>query len=210
MLTRVQLWLIVALAIGFTLLSLWIRQEMLTIGGVTTTLATTVMLVYGVMLLFAYYLWPWRIFRGWLVKRPDLRGSWKATLHSDWIDRDTGQRVPPIEAYTIFRQTLATLSMRLFTEKSRSSLVAYAINTETDGLFEFFAIYRNHPRIEYQGKQSSIHHGALLIEVHEVRPQRLEGHYWTDRETRGTIVLERKGNAHFSSFEEARRALKDK
>lgn len=207
MLTRVQLWLIIALTMGFTLLGLRIRAAPLTIESVAATLATTVMLVYGVMLIFALYLWPWRIFRRWLVKRPDLRGSWKATLHSDWTDPVTNQKVPPIEAYVIVRQALATLSMWLFTGKSQSKSIAYSVEPDTDGLFNLSLIYRNEPKIEYQGKGSSIHHGALLIVVHEVWPQRLEGHYWTDRETRGTIVLERKGNAHFSSFEEARRAI---
>lgn len=208
MLTRTQLSIIVALTMGIALLWLWIRGEPPTVSSVAAILGTTITVVYGVVLLFAFYVWPFRLFRGWLVKRPDLRGSWKATLHSDWKDPDTGQKVPPIEAYMVVRQTLTNLSMRLFTEKSRSVLIAHAIEPEPDGLFGLSAVYRNSPKIEYQGTQSAIHHGALLIEVHEVVPQRLEGHYWTDRGTRGTIELERKSTAHFSSFEEAQRALK--
>lgn len=208
MLTRVQLSIIVALTMGFALLWLWVRGEQPTMSSVTAILGTTITVVYGAVLLFAFYVWPWRFFRGWLVKRPDLRGSWKATLHSDWEDPDTGQRVPPIEAYMVVRQTLTTLSMRLFTEKSRSVLIAHAIETEPDGLFGLSAVYRNSPKIEYQGMHSAIHHGALLIEVHEVKPESLEGHYWTDRGTRGTIELERKSPAHFGSFEDAQRALR--
>ncbi|WP_405240381.1 Cap15 family cyclic dinucleotide receptor domain-containing protein [Lentisalinibacter orientalis] len=207
MLTRTELWLIVILGAGLTLLGLLIQGKSLSIAGVATTLGTTVALLYGGIWLFDSYLWRWSIFRGWLVNRPYLQGSWAATLHSDWIDPETNERVPPIEAYMVVRQTLTSLSMRLFTEKSRSALVAHAIETEPDGLFQLSAVYRNYPKIEYQGKQSSIHHGALLIDVHEVRQERLEGHYWTDRETRGTVVLERRVAKLFSSFDEARSAL---
>lgn len=203
MLTRAQTALIVALTMGFALIWLSIRGEQPTIGSVSAILGTTVTVVYGAVLLFALFAWPWPLFRGWLVKRPDLRGSWKATLYSDWEDPETGQRVAPIEAYMVIRQTLTTLSMRLFTEKSRSVLVAHAIEPEPDGLFGLSAVYRNSPKIEFQGKESAIHHGALLIEVHEVAPNSLEGHYWTDRGTRGTIELERKTSIHFSSFEDA-------
>jgi hypothetical protein len=207
MLTRMQLTIIVAFTMGFALLSLWLRGEQPTISTVATTLGTVVTVVYGAVLLFAHHVWSWSLFRGWLIKRPDLRGSWKATLCSDWTDPKTGQRVSPVEAYVVVRQTLTTLSMRLFTEKSRSVLIAHAIEPEPDGLFSLSAVYRNSPRIEYQGTQSAIHHGALLIEVHEVKPHRLDGHYWTDRGTRGTIEMERKSGARFSSFEDARRAL---
>jgi hypothetical protein len=207
MLTRTQLSIIVALTMGIALLWLWLRGEQPTIASVATTLGTVVTIVYGTVLAFAHYAWPWPVFRGWLVRRPDLRGSWRATLHSDWVDPKNGQKVPPIEAYVVVRQTLTTLSLRLFTDKSRSLSVAHAIEPEPDGLFSFSAVYRNMPKIEYQGSESAIHHGALLMEVHELRPRNLEGHYWTDRGTRGTITLQFRNRLHYSSFEEAKRAI---
>jgi hypothetical protein len=209
MLTRTQLTIIVGLTMGISLLWLWVRGEQPTLGSVAATLGTVVTVLYGALLLFGLYMWSWRICRGWLVKRPDLRGSWRATLHSDWINPKTNQKIPPIEAYVVIRQTLTTLSMRTFTERARSVLVAHAIEPEPDGLFSLSAVYRNSPKIEYQeASEGAIHHGALLMEVHEVRPTRLEGHYWTDRGTRGTIQLEYKSANHYSSFEDAKRDLR--
>lgn len=206
MLTRTQLSLIIALSLAVVLLWLGAQGKPLTFGSVATTLGIAVGVVYGAVLLFAGHIWPWPVFRGWLVKRPDLRGTWKATLYSDWIDPKSQQMTPPIEAYVVVRQTLTTLSMRLFTDKSRSVSIAYAIDPEPDGLFTLSAVYRNSPKIELQGNESAIHHGALLIEVHEVKPTRLEGHYWTDRNTRGTIELQFKSSSEFSSFELAKQA----
>lgn len=207
MLTRIQISIIAGLTIAISFFWLSIRGEQPTINTVAATFGTVTTVIYAAVLAFGRYAWPWAVFRGWLVKRPDLRGSWKVTLVSDYIDPNTGAAISPIRAYMVVRQTLTTLSMRLFTKESRSVLVAHSIEQEVDGLFGLSAVYRNVPKIEHQGKKSAIHHGALLIEIHEVVPQRLEGHYWTDRRTRGEIVMERKSDDYYSSFEDASRAL---
>lgn len=210
MLTRIQTWMIVALAMTVALTWLWLGGEQPSPTTLLTKLGGVVAFVYGTIFVFANHAWPWRVFKGWLVRRPDLRGTWKVTLNSDWVNPDTHEKVPPIEAYVVVRQTLSTLSMRFFTERSRSVLVAHAIEPEPDGLFSLSAVYRNSPRIEYQGVDSAIHHGALLIEVHEVKPKRLEGHYWTDRGTRGTILMEMKCSKLYSSFEESKSEIGSK
>ena len=34
---------------------------------------------------FEFLLWRWSWLHGWFVKRPDLRGTWRVELQSDWI-----------------------------------------------------------------------------------------------------------------------------
>jgi len=204
MLTRNQVWVIVALALVVTLTWLWLGGEQPTPKSLATKLGGVVAIVYATLLVFSNYAWSLPIFRGWLVRRPDIRGSWQVTLKSDWEDPKTKQKAAPIEGFVVIRQTLATLSMRLFTIKSRSVLIAHSIEPEPDGLFNLSAVYRNFPRLEYQESGSAIHHGALLIDIHVIRPNQLEGHYWTDRGTRGTIVMVHKNSKHYSSFEEAK------
>lgn len=206
MLTRMQTWMIVALALTVLCTWLWLNGEQPTPRSLFGKLGLVVSLVYGGMLLFGTYAWSWRIFKGWLVKRPDLRGTWRATLNSDWKHPVTKTTISPIEAYIVVRQTLAMLSMRFFTVNARSVLIAHNIEPEPDGLFTLSAVYRNSPRIERQGVDSAIHHGSLLIEVHETKPKKLEGHYWTDRGTRGTIILEWKNDGEFTSFDDAKAA----
>jgi hypothetical protein len=207
MLTRNQVWMIVALALAVSLTWIWLGGEEPTPRALAAKLSSVVAIVYTILLVFSKYAWSLMIFRGWLVNRPDLRGSWQVTLKSDWLDPSTKQRATPIEGYAVIRQTLSTLSMRVFTMKSRSVLVAHSIEPEPDGLFNLSAVYRNFPRIEYQGIGSAIHHGALLIDIHVISPRQLEGHYWTDRGTRGTIELVHKSSKHYSSFEEAKNAI---
>jgi hypothetical protein len=207
MLTRLQVSILVGLTMLLALLWLGARGEQPTSGAFAAIFGVVVSAVYGLVLLFSHFAWSWLIFRGWLVKRPDLRGTWKATLRSDWNDPNSNQASGPIEAYVVVRQTLTTLSMRLFSDKSRSVLVAHSIENEPDGLFSLSAVYRNSPKIQFEGPQGAIHHGALLIEVHEVKPKHLEGHYWTDRGTCGTIELVYWNDCRYSSFEDAKRAL---
>ena len=33
--------------------------------------------------------WAWRFLHGWFVKRPDIRGSWRVELDSEWVDPRT-------------------------------------------------------------------------------------------------------------------------
>ena len=207
MISRIHVATIVALALVVPLTWLWMLGSQLDFENVAAVFGLVVAIVYGAVVAFVRFAWHWRLFRDWFVKRPDLRGTWKAQIHTDWVDPLTRAVKPPVEAYVVIRQTLVNLSMRLFTEDARSILVAHSIELEPDGLFSLSAVYRNTPKIEYQGPQGAIHHGALLIEIHSVRPTDLEGHYWTDRNTRGSIHMHFASSAQYSSFEEAHRAL---
>ncbi|MGY3568714.1 hypothetical protein [Vibrio paucivorans] len=46
-------------------------------------------------------LWSWKIFKGWYVKRPDLRGTWKVELKSNWVNPETGEKAAPIYGYAV-------------------------------------------------------------------------------------------------------------
>lgn len=205
--TRSQISILVLLTLGTTLLALWLRSLEPTWFNVFGATGTTITIVYFVIVLFDKFGWHLKIFRNWLVHRPDLRGSWKATLHSEWENPDTGDRIEPIEAYVVIRQTLFGLVMRLYTSKSKSVSLTYSIKEEPDGLFELSLVYRNTPKIEYQGVESEMHHGSLLVDVNSDVPKRLVGHYWTDRRTRGTIELDWCSRDHYESFEDAQNTI---
>lgn len=160
----------------------------------------TVSAVTALCFVFDRWLWHWPVFKKWLVNRPDLRGSWKATLVSDYRNPETGQPIPPIEAVMVIRQTYSTLTARLYTRESSSASVAYNIAQDPDGLFRLFNVYQNVPAVELRGERSEIHFGALALEVHDDPPARLSGHYWTDRSTKGSLELTDRTAHYFPSF----------
>lgn len=154
------------------------------------------------VLLWERRLWSWYIFRGWLNKRPDLRGTWKGVVNSDWIDQDTEQGRGPIDVYLVIRQTYTTIDVRLFSEESSSVSLSGNIFTDSVGVCTLAVAYRNTPRILKRGR-SPINHGGMLLSLVGDPVHKLDGEYWTDRGTIGEITLmaRRKVTAH--DFEEA-------
>lgn len=75
-----------------------------------------------------------------------------------------------------------------------------SIELDKDGIYRIAGIYRNEPRVELQGERSEIHHGSLLLEVHGTPPTSMEGHYWTDRGTQGTMIIADRKRKIFDNF----------
>jgi hypothetical protein len=90
------------------------------------------------------------------------------------------------------------------TKESRSKLIAHSIEKEDDdGIYRLAAIYRNEPKIELQGNRSEIHHGSFSLEIYGNPVNLMEGHYWTDRGTKGSMKLTDQRKELFDTFEQA-------
>ncbi len=203
MLTRIHIASFIGLTIVTWLVALWLQGQPVLSLAFLRPFGVVVGMIVVIVGVFSRWAWAWPLFRGWYVKRPDIRGTWKVVLQSNWTNPETGKVTPPITAFVAIRQTLTTLSLRLMTPESKSKLIAHSIEFEEDGIYRIAGIYRNEPRVELQGDRSEIHHGSLLLEVYGTPPTSMEGHYWTDRGTRGTMkVAERKGKI-FDNFEAA-------
>jgi hypothetical protein len=166
--------------------------------------------VVGVLLLLlvAFDLWAWRlrILHGWFVPRPDLRGTWRVELQSDWKDPATDAVIGPIVAYLVVRQTFSSLSIRMLTAESASELVAAEINKAGDGTYRLAAVYRNEPKLTVRDR-SSIHYGALVLDVQGDPVKDLAGYYWTDRNSRGELRTLARHATIAGSFKEAQGLL---
>ena len=160
------------------------------------------------LLLVAFDLWAWRFrfLQGWFVPRPDLRGTWRVELQSDWKDPATDKVVGPIVAYLVVRQTFSTLSVRMLTAESASELVAADINKAVDGTYRLAAVYRNEPKLAVRDR-SPIHYGAIVLDVQGDPVAGLSGHYWTDRNSRGEIRTLARHGIIAGSFNDAQRLL---
>jgi hypothetical protein len=168
--------------------------------------ATTVVLV----LAFLFDVWAWKLpyLNQWFVKRPVVEGTWSVVLTSNWINPATGQGISPIQAYMVIRQTLSTLSMRLLTKESSSALVGTEIVCSADGLFCISGVYRNEPQFQFRHR-SEIHYGGLWLEVSEdVGQKTMKGHYWTDRNTAGTMTMDRHIPGRYQTFVAAEAAFR--
>jgi hypothetical protein len=208
MLTRLHISSFIGLTIAVWLLALWLQGMPVLSADFVKPFGTVVGVITLFVTLFNKNMWSWKIFKGWYVKRPDLRGTWEIELKSSWIDPKTNKQIAPIYGYAVIRQSLTLLSIRLMTEESRSVLVAHSIEQqEDDDLFKLVGVYRNEPKIELQGVRSEIHHGSFALEVHGVPVYEMEGHYWTDRGTKGGMKLSNKVEKLYDTYNQAQHEI---
>lgn len=208
MLTRLHVSSYIGFTIVIWLIALWVQGMPVLSADFVKPFGTVVGGITLIVAIFNKYLWSLKIFKGWYVKRPDLRGTWNVELKSSWINPETGEGIEPIYGYAVIRQSLTFLSVRLMTKESRSVLVAHSIEQqEDDDLFRLVGVYRNEPKIELQGVRSEIHHGSFALEIYGSPVYELQGHYWTDRATRGGMKLENKVKKLYDTYEQAEREM---
>ncbi|MCX7060706.1 MAG: hypothetical protein NTZ11_07395 [Gammaproteobacteria bacterium] len=159
--------------------------------------------VTGVLMLmlavFDIWLWKWTVLQGWFVKRPVVDGTWCVELRSNWKDPTTGKRIAPIPGFMVIRQSFSRMSLRLITAESRSELLGAEVLRADDASYRITGVYRNEPRMSVRHR-SQIHYGALVLQVCGKPIVQLEGHYWTDRDTTGELLLTERRAAHVDDF----------
>lgn len=147
----------------------------------------------------AYERWLWaKLPSRW--RRPDLRGTWRGTLTSHWIDPDTSTAPPPKVCYLVIGQTASTLEVAMLTDESRSESAVADLTVNGAG-WTLRYLYRGQPRISVDHR-STAHHGGATLNVDSVGA-RLEGHYWTDRNSRGELRFGSRAERRVATFAEA-------
>ena len=169
--------------------------------------STVVGVLVVLSLIIEHYLWRKGWLQKWFISMPDLRGTWKVIIQSDWVNPETGEATPPIHCFMGVKQSMSNLQMHLMTPESESWFVAYSINHAQSGHgYQIAAVYTNRPSVNLRNERSSMHLGALVLETHgeyEITPESINGEYWTDRKTTGTINLSDKCEKLFTRYDDA-------
>lgn len=173
------------------------------------TTVVGVLVVVGIAM--EHLLWRVRLFQGWLFNRPNLRGTWKVTINSEWINPETGQKFAPILAYAGIEQTLTKLQIHLMTPESESCLLAHSIDSAPCGSrFHVAVVYANTPDVSLRGVRSERHIGAALINTHGTKkfmPDSLTAEYWTDRKSVGSMTFDGRVPTLYSRYDDAKRDI---
>ncbi len=186
-------------AAGLTLQGVAVERSWLRWFGLAVGAAT--------MVLMAFDRWLWRLppVRR-LTGRADLSGTWQGELRSTWIDGTASTVGHPREAYLVVRQTYSKVSVCLFTEESHSNSMVATLDWPKDHAARLTYTYTNVPRLLLQDR-SRIHHGSAFLDVHGNGPDRLEGCYWTSRDTKGEMRFDRHVPRLHTDFVSARAAF---
>jgi hypothetical protein len=143
--------------------------------------------------------WPFNHF----CKRPNLNGTWRVTLQSTYINPVTNKRALEIKGFAAVRQTFSSVSLRLMTEQAESFLIVGSLDVLNDGVSYFSGVYQSDPDIHLRSNVSEIHYGSFRYRVLGNPPSELNGHYWTDRSTNGSIKFSDRRTENFDSFSHA-------
>ncbi len=138
----------------------------------------------------------------------DLTGTWQGVLASEWIDPATSKRIPPKVAYLVVRQTASTIKVTLLTDESRSSSALASVTKYQDRMALDF-MYLNEPRSSVNHR-SDIHHGSTSLQISSRPASRLQGRYWTDRNTRGELDFTERSHTLADDYESALDLFKKK
>lgn len=178
---------------GIWIFILWITKTDFQINIEALKKLPDVVTVYA-LLYFTFSKWLWRlpILQGWLVPFPDLQGTWKGTLQTTWTDPKTKKTHPPIPLILVIRQTFNSVSCAMYTKESSSiSNAALISEDESNGIKRFIYNYTNKPEATIRDR-SRVHDGAANLTIISKPKRALEGEYWTNRKTTGTIKVEYK------------------
>lgn len=145
----------------------------------------------AVLCVLAWDLWLWRqLGMQRLVRRPDLRGLWRVTLtpHPDSHIPEGGNR-GPIDGFLEVKQSFWAVHLRLYTDQSASKSTATtwlpAYESAVDNLT---FTYDNVPKMS-ESHRSMRSAGACNLLPTSLRPEEMEGTYFTDRFTKGDMHL---------------------
>jgi hypothetical protein len=150
-----------------------------------------------------YERWGWRLpfLHPHVVGQPIILGTWRGDLESLWPDPARGGQHPPIKtAYLTIRQTLTTVEVRLLSDESASDQMAGAVKRLPNRIWVVSYTYANTPDIDRR-KGSPPHLGGALLKIFGDPADRLEGEYWTDRDSKGKLTM----TAHVSSIAQSYR-----
>jgi hypothetical protein len=138
---------------------------------------------YTVIIWIAYAKFIWRYMPKFIENTPYIGGTWKGEIYSDY---NGGMK---IDSEIKIIQDLFKTKIKVKTNESESETIVsdFVINGNDDNIL--FYTYRNEPKADVRFR-SAIHYGSVQLRL--VSRNDLEGSYWTDRKTTGTMKLHRR------------------
>lgn len=173
------IWFIIATING------WNLQHLFDFMKPIPTVVTVDMLLIGI---FVKWLWRWRRLQGWLVPFPDLNGTWQGHIQTSWKDSE-GKTPSPIPVILTIKQSFLRMScvMRTLEMESHSYLEGFCIDKDAQ-IRRLCYSYTSRPKSSLRAR-STPHDGTILFNIIGKSANKLEGEYWTQRHTTGSVIL---------------------
>lgn len=156
-----------------------------------THVSTTISINIILWMLFIAWAWKWKIFYPWLVPFPNLSGSWDGRIKSNWKE----EKLEAIPIEVSITQNFFNIQVRIKTKESRSYSIGASFDIDNErGFQQLIYTYLNTPKAGVR-ERSEIHYGSTILNFDGFKVTKMDGEYWTDRETTGEITLTKKNDA---------------
>jgi len=153
-----------------------------------THVSTTISINIVLWMIFIAWAWKFKIFYPWLVPFPNLAGDWEGTIKSNWKEK----ALEPIPIEVSITQNFFNVQVRIKTKESRSYSIGASFDIDNErGFQQLFYTYLNTPKAGVR-ERSEIHYGSTILNFVGFKVTKMDGEYWTDRETTGEITLTKK------------------
>lgn len=143
-----------------------------------------------ISLLFVKYLWKLPIFKGWLVPYPNLNGTWKGMIRSNWVNPETGKNPDLIPVILTINQSLFHISCVMRTKEMTSYSFVSGFSIDEDNQVKRLSYSYNSKPKQSVRPRSPEHFGTIVFDIIQNSSLRLDGEYWTERNTTGSIEME--------------------
>lgn len=176
----------------------------------TTTFYRGISFSISVVTLF----WTFYITYGWkycllnkIFYRPNLNGTWKGYLESDWKD-ENGNTIAPKEIFIVIRQNFLRIHFTTFTDTFIGYSYSETFNLkEETGLKNVAYLYRKDTS---RFNDDDLREGATELRlINDKRFKKLDGKYWTNTKTQGRISVEFISGNYIDSFESGKEIWKN-
>ena len=137
---------------------------------------------------FSIWLWRWKYLQGWLIPFPDLNGTWQGVIQTNWKTEE-GKTLEPIPVILTIKQSFGRMScvMRTGEMESHSYIEGFCIDKDAQ-IRRLCYSYTSRPKVALR-ERSTPHDGTILFNIIGNPVHKLEGEYWTQRQTTGTVRL---------------------
>jgi len=178
------LWFGIAYAIDAPIDAKWLKPAGFVMSGV-------------VLALLAFDLLLWRFLPLWLTRRPNIRGTWKAELQYRWPEEE-----PPKvkDCYLAIHQTFSTVSVQMYFDISSSESRSADIRSNDKRR----SLWWSYLSMAYEFDTANPpHRGAAELVISTVPKTILQGTYWTERKTKGSIMTSGRSKKIYEDYQQA-------
>ncbi len=153
-------------------------------------LPTVISIDLAIFSIFATWGWKWRLFRGWLVRCPNLHGTWLGQANSDWIDPSTEKGISSIPVMLTVKQTFLSISCVSRTAEMGSLSYAESFIIDEERQLKALAFCSTNTPINSVRHRNPAHDTATYLRIIERPEKKLQGCYWTQHKTTGEVTFE--------------------